>query len=99
MVVHTLAPLRELLLQPRIRDRLVCVPKTVLLTPSGIRSLRAFVELLVLVAEYEPDVDVRTLCFDQKVFLPVTSNETPFAFDIKKPPRGGDDLEVRCVLG
>jgi hypothetical protein len=37
----------------------------VLLTPHGIRSLRPFVELLVLIAEDEPDVGMWKLLLEE----------------------------------
>ena len=68
-----------------------------LFTPYRVCGLGAFVEFLVT-AEDEPDVDVRTLCFDQKVLLPVTGNKATFSFDIKIPTIAGEYLEVWCVL-
>jgi hypothetical protein len=69
-----------------------------LLTPSGVSSFRALVELLVLVAEDEPDVDVRILRFDKQMLLPIAGDESPFGFDVKKPTVLGGYLEIGCVF-
>ena len=69
-----------------------------LATPVRIRRRGVSIELRLAVAEDEPDLHIRTLLFDQQVFVAILGAENPFAFDIKKAAVCSGDFEIRRVL-